>query len=113
MRRCATTAVIDGCTAFAEETLACNCEETGDAWQMSVVAHSAPTVYVLNGSSRTLDHELRHIADIHTELEVLMEALTSRRFGSQSDCVEAGRRAEDRFGDQMNALRVQSQQRYR
>lgn len=112
VRMCGTTAVIDGCTAFAEETLSCHCEQAGEAWQLSAVAHTAPRIYLFTADPATLAHELRHIEDIRSGLEGRMASLTSRRFQSESDCTHAGERAAEAFGQEMNALRSQSQERY-
>lgn len=112
-RLCATSSVIEGCTAFREEVLRCDCEEVPGGWRMSFVARSATTIYLFNSSRRTYQHELLHIEDIRGELGRFLSTASSRVFESHSDCLLAADYARDLFPRQMNALRAQSQERYR
>jgi hypothetical protein len=104
--------VIDGCTAFEQESLVCVCRETDRGWSMSLVARSAPVVYLIDSYGKTLEHELRHIEDIRTALNALLETWAQRTFDSQGDCQRAAGIAPTNFRWEMNALRYQSQERY-
>jgi hypothetical protein len=105
-RLCRTSKAIHGCTSFADERLACDCEQSGSTWSVVAAITASPVMYLNDPAFQS--HETAHIAQIDGMVRRYLRKLTSRRFGTADDCHRAEGREIVDFAWRMNTIRRQS-----
>ena len=90
-------------------TVACTCIRANDSWQLDVRASFIPRLVMPRLTGHLLQHEMRHVSDIHDAITRYVASIASQEFASEGECERSRVAIEHSFESTVSTFAKESQ----